>query len=119
MNIDLGGNTLINGYFAGIVVPPGPSYQWIVVSSPYTATAGDQIQADTSGGAFAITLPLTASIGDCILIQDAKLSWNINNLTINRNGLNLNGGTSNYVASVQGNKLSAVYVSTSYGWSIK
>jgi hypothetical protein len=119
MNIDLGGNTLINGYFAGIVLPSGPSYQWIVVSSAYTAVAGDKIQADTTNVPVTITLPATASSGDKIFIQDAKLNWSTNNLTIDRNGLKINGGTSNYTGSVTGGKLSIVYISTSYGWSIK
>jgi hypothetical protein len=119
MNIDLGGNTLINGYFAGIVVGPGAGGQWIVVGSAYTAVAGDMIQADTSAGAFTITLPAAASLGDTILVQDAKLTWNGNNLTLAPNGLLINGGSTNYVASVQGNKLSIVYISSSYGWSIK
>ncbi len=119
MNIDLGGNTLINGYFAGIVIGPGTDGQWIVVGSAYTAVAGDLIQADTSAGALAITLPASASLGDTILIQDAKLTWNANNLTLIGNGLLINGGSTNYVASVQGNKLTIVYISSSYGWSIK
>ena len=119
MNIDLGGNTLINGYFAGIVLPPGPSFQWIIKTTDYTAVAGDKIQADTTGFPFTITLPATASSGDKIFIQDAKFYWNTNNLTIAGNGLKINGGTSNYTASVSGNKLSIVYISTSYGWSIK
>ena len=94
-----------------------PSF--IIVAEAYTAVAGNLIQADTSGAAFTITLPATASIGDFIEIEDAKLSWNTNNLTLARNGLNINGGTTNYTASVVGNKLSIVYISTSYGWSIK
>ena len=94
-----------------------PSY--FVVSEPYTAVAGDNIQADTSGGAFTITLPATAVIGDGIQIGDAKLSWNTNNLTLAPNGLNLNGQAGNYIASVQGNLLSIVYISSTFGWSIK
>jgi len=121
MDIDLGGNTLTNGYFSGIVIGHGPNGRgpWSIKSSAYTAVAGDKIQADTSSSAFTITLPSTASIGDTIRIEDAKLCWNTNNLTIARNGLNLNGGTSNYTASVQGNKLLIVYISTTYGWSLK
>ncbi len=119
MNIDLGGNTLTRGYFAGIVVTPGMGSGWIVVNSPYTAVIGDRIQADTSGRAFTITLPLSASSGNRILIQDAKLTWGTNNLTIAPNGLKINGGTTDYTASLVGGKLSIVYISTSYGWSIK
>jgi hypothetical protein len=119
MNIDLGGNTLTDGYFAGIVIGPSANTSWIVEASAYTSAAGNMIQADTRGGAFTITLPATASVGDAILIQDATLAWNTNNLTIARNGLNINGGTSNYVASLAGSKLTIVYISSSYGWSIK
>jgi len=119
MDINLGGNTLTDGYFAGIVIGSGASTAWIIETAAYTAVAGDKIQADTSGGAFTITLPATASIGDAIQIEDATLSWQTHNLTIARNGLNLNGGTSNYVAGVTGNKLSIVYISSTYGWSIK
>ncbi len=119
MDINLGGNTLTNGYFAAIVIGPDAAGQWIVQSANYTANAGDLIQADTSRGAFTITLPATASVGDTILIQDATLTWNINNLTIAPNGLSINGGITNYTACLIGNKLTVTYVSTSYGWSIK
>ena len=91
----------------------------IVISENYTAVAGNSIAADTSGAAFTISLPATASIGDLVAVSDAKLSWNVNNLTLARNGLNLNGGTSDYVASIVGDQLTAVYISTSYGWSVK
>jgi len=92
---------------------------FIIITGAYTAVAGNLIQADTSGAAFTVTLPATANIGDFIEIEDAKLTWNTNNLTIARNGLNINGGTTNYTASVVGNKISVVYISSSYGWSIK
>ena len=119
MNINLGGNTLTNGYFAGIVLGNGSRGRWTVQSANYIAVAGDMVQADTSNGPITITLPATASIGDTILIEDAKLTWNVNNLTITPNGLKLNGGTTNYTASVVGNKLKAIYISASYGWSVE
>ena len=92
---------------------------YIIVTGAYTAISGNLIQANTSGGAFTLTLPSTASIGDYIEVEDAVLTWDAHHLTINRNGLKINGTTSNYTASVIGNKLSIVYISTSYGWSIK
>lgn len=122
MNINLDGNTLTRGYFGGIVLAPdtGSGARWIVKNSAYATAVGDCIQADTSGRAFTITLPASASSGDRILIQDAKSTWNTNNLTITATGgLKINTTTSNYTASVSGNKLSVVYISTTYGWSIK
>ncbi len=92
---------------------------YLIVGEAYTAVAGNKIQADTSNGSFSITLPAFANVGDYIEIEDAKLTWNTNNLAISRNGLLINGVSSNYTASVQGNKLSIVYISTGFGWSIK
>jgi len=92
---------------------------WELKSSAFTAVAGHKYQVNTTGGAVTVTLPATAAAMDSIELADATLSWNSNNVTINRNGLNINNGTVNYVASVQGNRLSLVYISSGYGWSIK
>jgi hypothetical protein len=96
-----------------------PAAPWQLKSANFTAVAGGRYQVDTSGGAVTVTLPASATAMDSIELADAKLSWNSNNVTINRNGLNINNGTSNYTALVQGNKLSLVYISPGYGWSIK
>ncbi len=57
--------------------------------------------------------------GTGIRIEDAQGTWASNNLTIARNGLKINGGTSNYTGNLTGQKLSLVYISLAYGWSIK
>ncbi len=85
----------------------------------YTAAAGNRIQADTSSGAFSITLPATATAMDEIQVEDATLSWDSANLTLLRNGLKINSGTSDYTANVIGGKLSIVYINATVGWSIK
>jgi Ran-binding protein 9/10 len=92
---------------------------WLIKTATYTAISGDRIQADTTGGAFTITLPATPTVGDTILIEDSALSWAAAALTLGRNSLKINGGTSNFTANVAGAKLSCVYISTAYGWSIK
>jgi hypothetical protein len=43
---------------------------WLTKTTTYTAFAGDKIFADTQGGAFTITLPATASVGDEIRFVD-------------------------------------------------
>lgn len=98
-----------------------PAWQSNVIKTAnYTAVAGDEIQADTASvGAFTVTLPAAPAFGDEVKINDATNNWTIANLTIARNGLNINGGASNYTGNVSGSKLSAVYISVAYGWSIK
>jgi hypothetical protein len=58
------------------VAPP-----WIKKTTNYTAVNGDQIIADTSGGAFTITLPLSPSLGDVVIITDGG-NFAVTNLTV-------------------------------------
>lgn len=114
---------------AGITITPGGGVLTIASSaaaSPsliknaaYTALAYDQIEVDTSGGAVTITFPAAPAVGVRILFGDATGSFAVNNLTIARNSLLINGSASDYVASVTGIKLTATYISTGYGWSVK
>jgi len=115
MNVDLGGNTLRNGYFAGIVL----NGIWLVKSGAYTCVAGDKIQADTRTASFTITLPNDILVGSAIFIEDAGLSWDVHNLTVARNGNLINGVASDFTANVVGGKVSAVFCGGTIGWSIK
>lgn len=92
---------------------------WSIKTTTYTASSGDKIQADTSGGGWTLTLPASPNIGVQILIEDSALWWSSANLTIARNGTLINGAASNYTANVAGGKLSVVYCAGTIGWSIK
>ena len=56
----------------------------------YIAVAGDQLLTNTTTAGITITLPTSAATGDELVIVDAK-ELNSNNLTVNRNGHNING----------------------------
>lgn len=69
---------------------------FVTKTTTYTAVAGDRIAADTTGGAFTITLPASPSTGDEILIVDGGVTpsstgWAGANLTVARNGNSLGG----------------------------
>ena len=57
------------------------------VSTTFTATVNDRILANSSGGAFTITLPLNGSllVNDVVQIVDVTGSFNTNNVTLARN----------------------------------
>ena len=57
----------------------------VIKTSNYTASDGDNLFADTSGGAFTITLPASPSIGNQVKIIDAEGTFGTNNLTVGRN----------------------------------
>lgn len=52
----------------------------------YTASVGDLLTANTTGGAFTITLPSSPSSGDSVTIIDVNRSWVNNSLTVAASG---------------------------------
>ena len=100
--------------------PPGggsASFNWTAKTTTYTAVTGDHLLADTSGGAFTITLPATPTAGDYIEFNDAKETWATNNLTIARNGSNIDSLAEDLVCNVSA-KIGLTYVSATIGWKV-
>ena len=94
-------------------------FQPSVQSADFDAVAGSRYQIDAAAGVITVTLPASPSIGDEIEFSDATASWATHNITINRNGQKINSGTSDFTGSTASSKLSCVFISTAYGWSIK
>ena len=68
---------------------------WAVKTAAYTAVAGDLVFANTTSGAFAISLPTTSiAIGDDVWV--AGQGWETNSVSINPGGAEISGpgGTS-------------------------
>ena len=84
----------------------------------YTALAGDRILADTSGGAFTITLPASPSAGDKIHVLDAAASFDNNNLTIARNGKKIQSATADLTITTENTGIGLVFYNDTYGWRI-
>jgi len=88
-------------------------------NSPYTAVAGAQILANTTSTVITVTLPAAASTGDEVTIIDARGTWGSNNLTVDRNGLNINSAASNLTLITNGQSITLVYVDATRGWAYK
>jgi len=88
-------------------------------NSPYTTVAGAQILANTTSTTIIVTLPAAASTGDEVTIIDARGTWGSNNLTVGRNGLPINTGTSDLTLSNNGQSITLVYVDSTRGWAYK
>jgi len=88
-------------------------------NSPYTTVAGAQILANTTSTVITVTLPAAASTGDEVTIIDARGTFLSNNLTVDRNGLNINSAASNLTLSNNGQSLTLVYVDATRGWAYK
>lgn len=93
-------------------------------SSILTATPGANLVARTDYGldsntaAFSVTLPLAPTDKDWVRISDVKGLCATNNVTVGRNGQNINGLGEDYVIDL--NFFSGYFVfNTSYGWTVQ
>lgn len=86
-------------------------------SSNYAAFASDRIAADTTAGAFTITLPLSPAAFDWVLISDIAQKWDTNNLTVARNNSLINGLAENLVCDISGEILLR-YEGSIKGWRV-
>jgi hypothetical protein len=92
---------------------------WIYKNSTYNpAVVGDAILADTSAGAFTITLPASPSQDDYIAIADYAGAFSVNNLTINSNSLKIMGYVQNFILDVAYRNVTLVYSGSTQGWVI-
>ena len=85
----------------------------------YTASAGEQIFANTTANPITITLPATPATGDEITFIDARGTFNSNNLILNRNSQPISTGTSNLTLTTNGQAFTLVYVDSTRGWAYK
>ena len=81
---------------------------WLVKTANHTASLGESILANTSGGVFTITLPSSASSGAQITIADGS-NWSANPLTVARNGNTIMGSATNLILSYAGTKVDFIY----------
>jgi len=90
---------------------------WATKTTTYTAADGDRLLADTSGGAFTITLPSSPSAGHYIEINDPEETWATNNLTVARNGSNIDSLAENLVCNITA-KIGLTYIDATIGWKV-
>jgi hypothetical protein len=87
-----------------------------IKTATFTAANGEGYFCNTTAGAFNITLPSSPTAGDIVALKDYNGTFNINNLTIDRNGSPLNGATSNFALSTNFTSMTLVYVDGTEGW---
>ena len=92
---------------------------WIEKSGNYTASAGDNIFVDTSGGAVTITLPSGPSIGDQVKIIDSHGTAATNNITVGRNSQKIQRSAADLTISTNGAGIALVYYDSDNGWLLK
>jgi hypothetical protein len=82
---------------------------YVVKTANYTTQDKEGVLADTSGGAFTVTLPSTPAAGAQVVVADSGSAWGTNNLTVGRNGSTIGGLAQDLVCDITGASVQLVY----------
>src|SRR6056300_765950 len=109
-SVSLGGSVSFNNKFV--------DWQSVITAagSSNTAVAGQGYFIDTTSDVHTVTLPASPSAGDTIAIKDYAGTFGSNNLTIGRNGNNIQGVAGDSSISTNRASLTLVYVDATKGW---
>lgn len=72
------------------------------------------VLTNTTSGAFTVNLPAAPTTGEWFIFADLNNQWGTHNLTIGRNGKNIDGAAANLVLSATGSAVTLLYDGT--GW---
>ena len=98
----------------GVTGATGSLQNWIVKTTTYTASNKEAIAADTTAGAFTITLPASPTAGYFVTFADSGHSFNTNNLTIGRNGSTIENSATDLIVDVSNIFVSLIYDGTTW-----
>ena len=96
----------------------GISWQ-AVKTANFTAVAGEGYFINTTSGVITATLPASATIGNEVSIIDYAGTADTNNITIGRNGHNIQGAASDMTVTTERAAFTLVYVDSTQGWLLK
>ena len=99
-------------------VSGGTSWQ-AVKTTGFTAVAGEGYFCNTTSAAFTATLPSSGTQGDEIAFVDYAGTFDTNNLTIGRNGHNIQGAAADLTVATERAGFTLVYVDATQGWLLK
>ena len=85
-------------------------------TSGFTAVSGVGYFVNTTAGAITVTLPTTPTAGAIVAISDYANTSATNNITVGRNGFNIDGEAVDGKIKINGQVYTLVYVDATEGW---
>jgi hypothetical protein len=111
------GATITNsGTAAGFGATGAVSWDTTAKTTGFTAVDGVGYFVNTTAGAITVTLPLSPAAGAVIGVSDYAGTADTNNITIGRNGSNINGAAADQLISIENSAVTLVYVDGTQGW---
>ena len=95
----------------------GPVWQNVITSNT-TVSVGNAYPVNTTSNAVWVTLPSSPGAGNVVILTDYARTWATNNVTVNPNGLKVQGSTSNVSLITNGQSVNLVYVDSTQGWLV-
>ena len=114
--IPAGATITNNGTAAGFGATGAASWDTTVKTTGFTAVSGVGYFVDTTAGAITVTLPASPSAGDVVAVSDYAGTADTNNITIARNGSNINGAAADLIVNKENSAVTLVYVDGTQGW---
>jgi len=87
----------------------------VTTTNNYQMIAGEHAAVDSSGGALTIKLPTSPDDGDTATVRAVGGSVITNNVTVDRNGNNINGAAQDFVIQAENYEIRFVFID-GYGW---
>ena len=113
--VTLASGATLNDEVMIVTVKSGPK-TWTEESGTHTAVAGEKLFVDVSSAIATVTLPASPTMGDEVRVIDATGNCATNNITINRNGNNINGTADNLVLNINRAAIGLAYYNSTQGW---
>ena len=85
-------------------------------TASFTAVSGNGYFVNTTSGAITVTLPASPSGGDIVAVKDYAQTFATNNVTLARNGSNIEGVASDQTLNGNAESVTFVYVDSTKGW---
>lgn len=92
------------------------NWQSAIKTSDFTAVSGEGYFVNTTSGAITVTLPASPSVGAIVAIKDYAGTFATNNLTIARNGSNIQGAANNSLIETNRASVVLVFADSTKGW---
>ena len=92
------------------------SWDTTVKTASFTGVAGVGYFVNTTSGAITVTLPASPAAGAVVAVSDYAGTADTNNITIGRNGSNINGAAADQIISIENSAVTLVYVDGTQGW---